>query len=225
VVIVEAGKSAEISAQVEEYLEALCRIRDRGAAATPTEVARELAVAPPSALGMIRRMAELGLVDYSRRGGATLTPRGEAAAQTLRRRHRLAECLLTDLLHMPWARAHEIACRFEHVIDDEMEPYLLAALHHPTTCPHGNPLDAGADAALIPLSAAAVGDTVILRRILDESAPLLDYLNAHRLCPGARVTVCAAAPFAGALTLEAEGVRVALDRTVAQHLLVEGVAQ
>lgn len=211
----------EVSAQVEEYLEAVCRIQDRGDLATPTELARELAVAPPSALGMLRRMAEQDLLTYTRHTGAVLTPRGQACADALRRRHRLAERLLTDLLGLPWARAHEIACRFEHVIDDEVEPYLLDALNYPTTCPHGNPLDMDAGQALQPLSALAPGQAAVLRRIRNESAQLLTYLGEMGLRPGTRVTVCAVAPFAGPFTVEVAGERLALAREVADHLLVE----
>ncbi|HOF88655.1 MAG TPA: metal-dependent transcriptional regulator [Armatimonadota bacterium] len=212
--------AADVSAQVEEYLEAICRIQERGEAATLTELARELAVAPPSALGMLRRMSEQGLVTYDRRTGAVLTARGQACAATLRRRHRLAECLLTDLLGMPWARAHEIACRFEHVIDDEVEAYLLDALHHPATCPHGNPLG-GESPALTPLTAAPLGEPATLRRILNESAALLEYLHASGLRPGAVVTVHAAAPFDGPLTVDTGAERFALSREIAAHLLVE----
>lgn len=216
----QAVGPAEVSPQVEEYLEAVCRLRDRGEAATPTELARELGVAPPSVLGMLRRMGEQGLVDYSRRTGALLTARGQRCAETLRRRHRLAECLLTELLGIPWSRAHEIACRFEHIIDDEVEGYLQDALHHPATCPHGNPLD-GAASPLTPLSTVELDQPAVLRRILNESAPLLEYLGSCGLRPGAHVIVRAAAPFEGPLTVEVGNERVALARDVADGLLVE----
>ncbi len=136
-----------VSPQTEEYLEAVCRIHDRHSLATPTELARELRVAPPSVVGMLQRLKRQGLVAYTRQKGATLTRRGAICAGALRRHHRLAERMLTDLLRIPWERAHAIACRFEHVIDDEVAHYLVAALHHPTTCPHGNPLP-GSEAAV-----------------------------------------------------------------------------
>jgi len=211
----------EVSAQAEEYLEAICRIQDRRAQATPTELGHELRVAPPSVLGMLRRLEEQGLVTYARQTGALLTERGQACADTLRRRHRLAERLLTDLLGMPWDRAHDIACRFEHVIDDEVEPYLADALHHPTTCPHGNPLDAPAEMHWHALTDLEAGQHAHLRCVKDESVPTLDYLNRIGLRPGERVTVCDHAPFDGPLTVEVQGARHALSRAMAAHLLVE----
>lgn len=210
-----------VSAQAEEYLEAICRIQDRGEPATPTELAHELAIAPPSVLGMLKRLEEQGLLNYARREGAVLTERGQHCADTLRRRHRLAECLLTDLLGMPWERAHHIACRFEHVIDSEVEAYLQQALHYPTTCPHGNPLFHSADAHWRALSTLPPGQSALLRCIKDETPPTLDYLNRLGLRPGVRVTVCEAAPYDGPLTIKVHDERQALAREMANHLLVE----
>lgn len=210
-----------VSAQAEEYLEAVCRILDRGTVATPTELARELDVAPPSVLGMLKRLEEQGLVSYSRGTGALLTESGQARASALRRRHRLAERLLTDLLGMPWERAHAVACRFEHVIDDEVDEYLTAALHHPTTCPHGNPLDGTVETRWQPLTTLLPGETGCLRRIVDETGPTLDYLRRMQLQPGTPVTVCALAPFDGPLTVEVSGERHAISRMMAGCLLVE----
>jgi len=211
----------EVSPQAEEYLEAVCRILDRGEVATPTELARELEIAPPSALGMIRRMADQRLLTYSRRDGARLTDLGQQRADTLRRRHRLAERLLTDLLGVPWERVHDIACRFEHVIDEEVEPYLASALDHPTTCPHGNPLDVTAADNWKPLTSLAPGQSGCLRRVIDETEPTLDYLARLGLRPGACVAVCDVAPFDGPLTVEINGGRHALSRPMADCLLVE----
>src|SRR3972149_1553872 len=212
---------SEVSAQGEEYLEAVCRIRDRGALVTPHELANELSLSPPSVLGMIRRLEVQGLGTYNRQTGVVLPDRGQNCANTLRSRHRLAERLLTDLLGMPWARAHDIACRFEHVIDDEVEKYLLVALRHPTTCPHGNPLDDKAVESWRPLTTLSPGQSGRLRRIMDESTDTLNYLSQMKLLPGVQVTVCAAAPSGGPLTVEVDGLRFALSRTMADQLLVE----
>jgi len=212
---------ASVSPQAEEYLEAVCRILDRGETATPTELARELEISPPSVLGMIRRLADQQLVTYSRQGGAQLTPLGRERADALRRRHRLAERLLVDLLGIPWERVHEIACRFEHVIDDEVEGYLARALHHPETCPHGNPLDDRPQPVWQPLTALQPGQAARLRRVLDETETALTYLSHLGLRPGARVVVCDRAPFDGPLTVEVDGARHALSPAMAGTLLVE----
>ncbi|MFA5810509.1 MAG: metal-dependent transcriptional regulator, partial [Thermoleophilia bacterium] len=194
---------------------------DRGALVTPTEMANELALSPPSVLGMLRRLEEQGLVTYTRQTGVLLTKRGQICANTLRSRHRLAERLLTDLLGMPWARAHDVACRFEHVIDDEVEKYLIVALRHPTTCPHGNPFDNEAVESWRPLTTLSPGQSGRLRRIMNESTDILNYLSQMKLLPGVKVTICAAAPSDGPLTVEVEGLRFAVSRAMADRLLVE----
>ena len=212
----------EVTSQAEEYLEAVCRILDRGEVATPTELARELVVSPPSVLGMVRRLVDQGLLSYSRHNGAQLTELGRLRADSLRRRHRLAERLLTDLLGIPWERVHDIACRFEHVIDDEVETYLATALDHPTTCPHGNPLDIAVNERWQPLTALAVGSSGILRQVVDESEPTLEYLSRLSLRPGARVTINAHAPFDGPLTISVnDGQGHAVSRRMGDMLLVE----
>ncbi|MBI4643941.1 MAG: metal-dependent transcriptional regulator, partial [Deltaproteobacteria bacterium] len=191
---------------------------------TSTELAHELALAPPSVLGMLKRLEEQGLVSYTKQTGVVLTGHGRLCADRLRRRHRLAERLLTDLLGMPWERAHDIACRFEHVIDDEVEKYLLTALNHPDTCPHGNPInstDNKAGKSWQPLTALSPGQIGRLSRIIDESGDTLNYLRQIKLLPGVEIRVHEIAPSGGPLTVEVEGERFALSRAMADQLLVE----
>lgn len=224
---VNAGHTmVDVTQQAEEYLEAICRIQDRGQAASPTALANELSVAPPSVLGMLRRLEEQGLLCYQRKTGALLTDKGRAFADRLRRRHRLAERLLTDLLGMPWQRAHEVACRFEHVIDDEVEEYLSNALNHPSTCPHGNPLgEQTSQENLQSLDKLQPDDCGILRCVTNESSPMLDYLNSLELRPGAKVTIISEAPMDGPLTIEVAGHRHALSREMAACLWIEQEGQ
>lgn len=217
-----ANSLVNITQQAEEYLEAICRIHDRGQAASPTSLANELAIAPPSVLGMLRRLEEQGLLCYKRKNGVQLTELGRYFADRLRRRHRLAERLLTDILGMPWQRAHEVACRFEHVIDDEVEGYLNIVLDNPSTCPHGNPLgEQSSKVDLRPLSKLKPNDCGILRCVTNETSPMLDYLNSLELRPGMKVTIINEEPMDGPLTIEVAGHRHALSRELAACLLIE----
>jgi DtxR family Mn-dependent transcriptional regulator len=94
--------------------------------------------------------------------------------------------MLTDLLGIPWERVHDIACRFEHVIDEEVEAYLTEALNHPDTCPHGNPLDVGAKDRWQSLASLSPGESGYLRCVVDGTEPALDYLTQIRLGPAYR---------------------------------------
>ncbi len=211
------------SAPMEEYLEALCRIRDRNELPTATTLARELNVAPPSVVGMLKRMCDQGLLLYEKRCAVTLTTQGEECAVNLRRRHRLAERMLTDLLKMPWSRAHSLACSFEHVITVEIEPYLLKALNNPLTCPHGNPLSGIAieTTDLKPLSSFSVGNKCMVSCIIDENDELLNYLERIQIIPGKIVEIIDVAPFNGPYLVEANNERQALSRDVAGHVMVK----
>lgn len=211
------------SSSMEEYLEALCRIRDRGEIPTATTLARELQVAAPSVVGMLKRMSDQKLINYEKRCAVTLTENGEFAAINLRRRHRLAERMLTDLLKMPWSRAHSLACIFEHVITDEIEPYLLQALNNPVTCPHGNPLSGLSEDAesLLSLTAFSIGNNCRVCCITDENEELLHYLERVKIIPDQVIKIIDIAPGNGPYLIEANGERQALSREAAGHIMVK----
>src|SRR3712207_5636811 len=114
------------------------------------------------------------------------------------RRHRLAERLLVDVLHVPWHQVHEEACRLEHAISDNLERHLVALLDDPATCPHGNPIPGSArpvpDDALVPLSRTAPGAATEVRRIdeqLEADPDGLLLLEQSDLTPGSALTVSA----------------------------------
>ena len=155
-----------------------------------------------------------------------LTTKGRTRAESVVRKHRLAERLLTDVIGLPWDKAHVEACRWEHVISDEVEERLVEVLGHPTTCPHGNPIpgteSAEDELGLVPLTDVIPGDRVVLRRVteqveLDQAA--LTYLAAARFRPGREATVRTRAPD-GTLTLDVEGEALALGPALAGSLYV-----
>jgi DtxR family Mn-dependent transcriptional regulator len=69
-----------------------------------------------------------------------LTPAGRSTATRVMRKHRLAECLLIDVLGLEWQLAHVEACRWQHVMSEAVERRLLDILGHPTQSPYGNPI-------------------------------------------------------------------------------------
>src|SRR6516164_11773074 len=88
---------------------------------------------------MIKRMEAEGLVSASR-GTIQLSAKGRQLAESVVRRHRLAERFLTDILGLSWAQAHREAGKWEHVMSVDVEEALARVLGQPTTCPHGNPI-------------------------------------------------------------------------------------
>jgi DtxR family Mn-dependent transcriptional regulator len=69
-----------------------------------------------------------------------LTDEGRLLAMRVMRKHRLAERLLTDVIGLDWELVHAEACRWEHVISENVERRLVELLDHPTESPYGNPI-------------------------------------------------------------------------------------
>jgi DtxR family Mn-dependent transcriptional regulator len=136
----------EITENVEEYLEALFTLEEKGKrVAKISEVAGTLKVAPPSAVEMLKKIEKRGLVDYKARTGVSLTKSGRKLARRIVRNHRLAELLLDRFLEVDVDEAsHEIvACAIEHHISDEIADAVCTKLGHPKKCPHGNDIPPG----------------------------------------------------------------------------------
>ena len=121
----------------EEYLEAIFKLAQQPGGATVSHVADELGLAAPSVSQMVARLAGEGLVERDPASHILLTQEGRREALRLVRRHRLSERFLTDYLDLPWDQVHDEACKFEHVLSDEVEERLAAHLGNPQTCPHG----------------------------------------------------------------------------------------
>jgi DtxR family Mn-dependent transcriptional regulator len=168
-------------------------------------------------------MEGAGLVEIN--GGVIrLLPDGHALAETVVRRHRLAERFLTDMLGLSWAEAHDEAGRWEHVISPTVELAMMRALGDPTTCPHGNPIP-GTDyqpPTSVTLNTLSVGQSFTVSRIPEElefTPGLLEFLESSSLLPGQSGTVTAVAP-KGITVIEIDGQTVEIDQFATQRILV-----
>src|SRR3954452_24963395 len=125
----------------ENYAKALYELQGRGAEGVgTTAVAQRLGVTPASASGMLRRLAEEGVVDYAPYQGTRLTAEGERVALEVIRHHRLIELFLAEVLGMPWDSVHEEAEVLEHHIPEDLEERIAAKLGEPVLDPHGDPI-------------------------------------------------------------------------------------
>jgi DtxR family Mn-dependent transcriptional regulator len=212
---------------IEEYLESIYKLHTRGFRVIAARLAEDLGVSAPTVTEMLRRMREEDLVVMGPGREVQLTPTGRDAAEVMIRRHRLSERLLTDILGMPWARVHDEACKFEHVISAEVEEGLVRALDYPTTCPHGNPIPGagGRVAAVVKLSQAPVGTEAVLRRIEGEDEELLSYVEGLGLVPGALVSVRGFAPLSGPVEVAVHGSVTFVGLAAAERLLVEVIPE
>ncbi len=224
--MVEPTMSQPLSSSVGDYLKAVWGLAGHGVAA-PKDLSSRLSVSSASVTEMLRRLQELGLVEYERYRGASLTEEGHAEALRLVRRHRLIETFLLEHLGYPWEEVHEEAERLEHAVSDNFTERVAQLLGHPDRDPHGAPIP-GADGTLAredsrPLSGAPVGDRVRILRVGREDAPALAYLEARGLVPGRVLRVEEVRALDGVVTVEDEdGVSHALGGVLAASVLVQG---
>jgi DtxR family Mn-dependent transcriptional regulator len=189
----------------EEYLEAIYRLEHEGPGVTTSALASDLGVAPASVSGMLKKLASDGLVMHRARGEARLTRAGLEIAVRVIRRHRIAECFLTQMLGMSWDEVHEEACRLEHAISAKVEARLLDALGHPSTCPHGHPIPpsdlSDPERPGVALSVLAAGDAATVHGVTEEISEILRYLGEIGLRPGVAISVVEKAPLGGPVTI------------------------
>ena len=127
------------SQAIEDYAKAIYAIAaGREGLVQNGEVAERLGVTPATATAMLKRLAELGFVEYLPYKGVSLTPAGERVALEVIRHHRLIEAYLAEALGMPEDRVHEEAEVLEHYISEELEALMAAKLGEPSHDPHGS---------------------------------------------------------------------------------------
>ena len=208
---------------LEEYLEAIHELEEEGTQVIQARLAERLGHSAPSVSEMIRRLKRDGYLDVRDRA-VVLTAKGRSRAESVVRKHRLAERLLTDVIGLPWHKTHVEACRWEHVISDEVEAHLVELLGNPSNCPHGNPIP-GAEPPerdLVALADTQPGDEVRLEVVTEQveiDLEALTYLSAHGFVPGTGARVRERAPD-GTLTLDLDGDSIALGPALTQQLYV-----
>jgi len=183
----KSHKAGEFHPAFEEYCEAIFELQEDAVNVIQARIADRLEISRPAVSEMIRRMATEGLITVG--DTIRLTEAGQALAEAVVRRHRLAERLLTDVLGLSWSTAHAEAGKWEHVISPEVEEALARVLGEPTTCPHGNPIPGSGYHAppTVALSDLPTGSGFTVSRIPEElefAEGMLDFLEENLLRPG-----------------------------------------
>ena len=217
----------KLSSTVEDYLLTIYTLTTDGRPVIAARLAEKMKVAPPTVTKMVQRLVRDDLVAVNRQREIELTAAGWDMAETMVRRHRLAERLLTDLLGLDWGEAHEEAHRFEHAISPRVEERLIKVLGGPTTCPHGSPIP-GSDAPRRPtgkpLNQVASGEQIRIQMISEDAEvdrAFLDFLKRSGLVPGAEAEVTDVTPFNDLITLRVGDQQVPLGMSAAARVIVE----
>jgi DtxR family Mn-dependent transcriptional regulator len=220
----------------EMYLRTVFELEEEGIIPLRARIAERLSQSGPTVSQTVARMERDGLLRVEGDRHLELTDSGRGLATRVMRKHRLAECLLVNVIGLPWEDVHIEACRWEHVMSEEVERRLVALLDNPTTCPHGNPIPGldelgghGDETQPAPVSvmtavATAGGAQAVIRRISEQvqgDSVLMLRLKQIGIQPGREVT----------LRESDDGVRVTCDdedggsatelpRDIAEHVFV-----
>ena len=155
-----------------------------------------------------------------------LMEKGKAEAKGIVRRHRLAECLMTNVLGMKPAETEEAACEFEHILSPELVDSICILLGHPPTCPHGDTIPQGpccieakssVKSAVITVTAMKIGDTAKIAFLNTHNDSRTHKLLTMGLNPGAEIKLHQTKPV---LVIEVDNRQIALENSIGDEINV-----
>jgi len=220
----------------EMYLRTILDLEEEGIVPLRARISERLGHSGPTVSQTIGRMERDGLVTVEGDRHLALSAQGRSRAVHVMRKHRLAERLLADVIGLDWAYVHDEACRWEHVMSEQVERRLLVLLDHPTESPYGNPIPA-LDELGDPLAAPFLQGVVnlvnrvdgvegsvsgVIRRLgepVQFEPELLQQLLSAGVVPGARVTISGAGSYV-LVQVDGHGEGLELPVEVATHVYV-----
>lgn len=212
-----------ISGVMQDYVKAIYKLQQGRDAVATSEVAERLGVSAASATNMVKRLARLRLVAYSRYQGFVLSPAGERIALEIIRHHRLIELYLAQHLGVPLEQVHDEAERMEHVLSEEVEARMATALGNPAQDPHGDPIPSAdgtmRDVRYPTLDMLAPGSQGVVAHVSDERPALLRRLARLGVLPGVVLKMLARRRHG--CEVEVEGRRLTLSHTLSENVHVQ----
>ena len=190
-----------LSMTAENYLLSIYRLHEEDNLVTLTQLAEHLKMLPedeglgtslPTVGGMIRRLEREGLLEVDSKKQLSLTRKGNQNAESIVRRHRLAERMVVDMFDVELHRAHIEAHLLEHAISPYLEKRIMEKLDMPTTSPFGYPIpgtDYERKRGLFRLDEAQRGQRLVIDKIPVDDEALLKYLVDNDVVPGTTVSI------------------------------------
>jgi DtxR family Mn-dependent transcriptional regulator len=189
----------------EMYLRTILDLEEEHIVPLRARISERIGHSGPTVSQTIARMERDGLVAVEGDRHLELTSEGRSRATHVLRKHRLAERLLADVIGLDWAYVHDEACRWEHVMSEQVERRVLELLDHPTESPYGNPIPGLAElgdapagrfmdgvSSIIDLVPATGERAVTIRRLAEPvqfEPELLQQLLGAGVVPGAVATI------------------------------------
>ncbi|HXX38374.1 MAG TPA: metal-dependent transcriptional regulator [bacterium] len=212
-----------ITGVMEDYLKAIYKLQQGRGPVSTSELAKELHVAAATTTAMVQRLARLKLVSYHRYRGLTLTAAGQRIALETIRHHRLLELYLAQHLGVGLDKVHGEAEKMEHVLSDDVELRMAAALGNPTIDPHGDPIPSAEgtirDVRYPNLTVFSAGATGTVARVSDRDPATLRQLTELGILPGVKLKVLAQR--SSGCVVEIEGRRVSLPRPLCSDVYIQ----
>ncbi len=222
----------------EMYLRTIYDLEEEGVIPLRARIAERLEQSGPTVSQTVSRMERDGLLHVAGDRHLELTDKGRSLAVAVMRKHRLAERLLVDVIGLPWEDVHAEACKWEHVMSEDVERRLVAVLDSPTVSPFGNPIpglselgigsaNGFEDFSLVRLTELPAGSpvAVVVRQLTEHvqgDTMLIGRLKEAGVVPNARVT--ALSNPAGGVTIVIPGhENVDLPHEMAHAVKVEKV--
>ena len=213
-----------LSQSIEDYLKTIFSLQSDDDRVSTTQIANSLEVSSASATNMIKRLAEMGLVEYQSYKGSRLTKSGKKIALEIIRHHRLLELYLLEVMGYSWDEVHDEAEKLEHHISEQFEDKIAKLLDDPTHDPHGDPIPTKEgimpEMETDPLVNGEEGQSYIVGRVKDQNPELLRYLEKIGLLPGIKIQIKEKGPFKGPLTLLIEDEKQVIGYDVAKNIFV-----
>ena len=156
----------------EMYLRTILELEEEAIVPLRARISERLGHSGPTVSQTVGRMERDGLVVVSDDRSLELTDSGRQKAVDVMRKHRLAERLLSDVIGLDWAYVHEEACRWEHVMSEQVERRLVELLGHPTESPYGNPIPGLAQLGDQPAKEFEQGVIGLVRRLNEAGEPI-----------------------------------------------------
>ena len=213
----------------EMYLRTILELEEEGITPMRARIAERLDHSGPTVSQTVARMEKHGLLTVEPDRHLELTDEGRKKAVEVMRKHRLAERLLSDVIGLDIEYVHDEACRWEHVMSDDVEARLLAVLDDPGVDPFGNPIPEAGDQRPAPAADEMSVEEArrrgvqrgVIKRLgepVQAREEVFTEINKAGIAPGVSVNISTDAH--GVIVTTDAGARIFLTDAIARHAFI-----
>ena len=210
----------------ENYLKAIYKLSEQNQEEVTTNAIAELLETKSSSVSdMLRKLAEKGLIHYTKYRGVTLTEEGRQIAVRIVRKHRLWEVFLVEKLGLGWEEVHPMAEELEHINFERLINKLDAFLGYPKNDPHGDPIPSASGeietSRSFKLSEMSIASPLLVTGISNHTKAFLQHLDKMGLSLGTKLMIDEITPFDRSMLVTVnKGKQLHLSNEVAKNILV-----